>query len=82
MSAMSKVKIYITPKAGVLDPQGKAIQAGLQHIGMHEIDAVHLGKYIEITMRQPTKEKVETMCKKLLANTVIEDYRYEISNSK
>ena len=76
------VHVYVTPKKGVLDPQGKAVQSGLNHIGFSEIEEVHLGKFIEFRMRNPDKEKIEMMCKQLLANTVIEDYRYEIIKQK
>lgn len=77
-----KAKIYITLKNGVLDPQGKAIHNALEHLGFSGIDEVRQGKLIEISLQ--AKDKVEAkaeltqMCDKLLANTVVENYRFEI----
>ncbi len=77
-----KAKIYITLKDGVLDPQGKAIEGALGNLGFDGVDDVRQGKYIEIDLVETDKAKaeqaIENMCKKLLANTVIENYRYEI----
>ncbi len=77
-----KAKIYITLKNGVLDPQGKAIQGALGHLGFDGIDGVKQGKFIEVNLVEtdPAKaeEAVKQMCEKLLANTVIEDYRFEV----
>lgn len=75
---MKKVHVYVTPKRGVLDPQGKAIQSSLDLIGFKGVEEVHLGKFIELKMQNPSKEQLDAICNKLLANTVIEDYRYEI----
>lgn len=80
------VKIYITFKKGILDPQGKAIQHSLFDLGHKEIQDVRVGKIIEIRMNGTSKEeaekKLKEMCEKLLANTVIEDYRFEIEQDK
>ena len=77
-----KAKIYITLKKGVLDPQGKAIQGSLAHLGFDGVDDVKQGKFIEVKLNENNKEKAEKqigdMCEKLLANTVIEDYKFEI----
>lgn len=77
-------KIYVTFKKGILDPQGKAIQNSLFDLGHKEIQDVRVGKIIEIKMNGKNKEeaekKLKEMCEKLLANTVIEDYRFEIEN--
>ena len=74
-----KVKVIITPKNGVLDPQGKAIQQTLNGMGFSSVKEVRQGKYfnIEIIEKDETKAKakVEDMCKKLLANLIIEDYQ-------
>ena len=74
-----KVKVIVTPKNGVLDPQGKAIQQTLNGMGYSSINEVRRGKYfdIEINEKDETKAKarVEDMCKKLLANLIIEDYQ-------
>lgn len=78
---MLKAKIYITFKNGILDPQGKAIQNSLFTLGHTEIQEVRFGKMIEIKMKRVSKKeaeiKLKDMCEKLLANTVIEDYRFE-----
>jgi phosphoribosylformylglycinamidine synthase len=77
-----KAKVHITLKHGVLDPQGKAIQNALAHLGFGGIDEVRQGKYIEIKLaeRDPEKAKaqVAAMCEKLLANMVIENYAVEV----
>ena len=74
-----KVKVIVTPKNGVLDPQGKAIQQTLNGMGFSSVKEVRQGKYfnIEINEKDETKAKarVEDMCKKLLANLIIEDYQ-------
>jgi len=77
-----KAKVYIMLKKGILDPQGKAIQQALQSLGCSELEEVRMGKYLEISMQNRSKpvaeREVREMCEKLLANTVIEDYRFEI----
>ena len=74
-----KIKIVVTLKNGVLDPQGKAIQQTLNAMGFPEVESVRQGKYfdIEINEKDETKarSKAEEMCKKLLANLVIEDFK-------
>jgi phosphoribosylformylglycinamidine synthase PurS subunit len=74
-----KVSIVITLKKDVLDPQGKIIHQTLKNMGFDDIDEVRQGKYFEIYTKENDKkkaeEKVEDMCKKLLANLVIEDYK-------
>ena len=74
-----KVKVIVTPKNGVLDPQGKVIQQTLNGMGFSSVNEVRQGKYfdIEINEKDETKAKarVEDMCKKLLANLIIEDYQ-------
>ena len=74
-----KVKVIITLKNGVLDPQGKAIQQTLNGMGFSSIEKVRQGKYFDIDIKEndenKAKDKVEDMCKKLLANLVIEDYK-------
>ncbi|HYD49108.1 MAG TPA: phosphoribosylformylglycinamidine synthase subunit PurS [Terriglobales bacterium] len=77
-----RARVFVTPKRGVLDPQGKAIEASLHSLGYEEARDVHLGKYIELSLegidRNSADQRVEEMCRKLLANGVIEDYRFEI----
>ena len=76
-------RIRITLKNGVLDPQGKAIQNALGSLGFAGVDEVRQGKYIEVDLNETDATKaraeVERMCKELLANTVIENYSFELS---
>lgn len=77
-----KAKIHVTLKNGVLDPQGKAVGHALARLGFDGVGDVRQGKYIEIDLVGSTEaaaqEKVEAMCRQLLANTVIENYNIEI----
>jgi phosphoribosylformylglycinamidine synthase PurS subunit len=77
-----KAKIHVTLKSGVLDPQGKAVGHALGSLGFAGVGEVRQGKYIEIELSETdasrAKANVEEMCKKLLANTVIENYAVEI----
>ena len=77
-----KARIRITLKNGVLDPQGKAIQHALGGLGFGGVDDVRQGKYIEVNLAETDEAKakaaVEKMCKDLLANTVIENYSYDL----
>ncbi len=74
-----KIKVIVTLKNGVLDPQGKAIQQTLNGMGFSEVNEIRQGKYFDIevseTDENKAKSKVDEMCKKLLANLVIEDYK-------
>ena len=74
-----KIKVIVTLKEGVLDPQGKAIQQTLNGMDFSEVNQVRQGKYFDIEVNtsdeKNAKFKVEEMCKKLLANLVIEDYK-------
>lgn len=76
-----KVKITVTPKKAVFDPQGKAVQNALEHMGYDGIEGVHVGRYIEINMdgdRETIRRQVDEACHKFLSNPVIEDYNFEI----
>jgi len=77
-----KARIKITLKNGVLDPQGKAIEGAIKGLGISGVGDVRQGKYIEVDLKESDPDKarsiVEQMCKNLLANTVIENYSYEI----
>lgn len=77
-----KARIYVTLKPGVLDPQGKAVEHSLHDLGFDEVTDVRQGKYLEVELSTSDKAKaekdLEEMCKKLLANTVIENYRIEL----
>tara|TARA_B100000941_G_C28295544_1_gene443798 strand:- start:491 stop:724 length:234 start_codon:yes stop_codon:yes gene_type:complete len=74
-----KIKVIVTLKSGVLDPQGKAIQQTLNSMGFSDVKDVRQGKYFDIDVSETdetkAKSKVSDMCKKLLANLVIEDYK-------
>ena len=76
-----KARIHITLKKGVLDPQGKAIEHALHGLGFDEARDVRQGKFIEIELDEKdaakARARAEEMCKRLLANTVIEDYTIE-----
>jgi phosphoribosylformylglycinamidine synthase PurS subunit len=79
-----RVKIFVLLKNGVLDPQGNAIERSLHSIGYKEVHDVRVGKYLELEVDAPsraaTELRVREMCDRLLANTVIEDYQFEISS--
>jgi phosphoribosylformylglycinamidine synthase PurS subunit len=76
------VRVYVTLKRGVLDPQGSAVARALRSMGYDEVEDVRLGKYIEVALADgqaeaDAKKRLDEMCRRLLANTVIEDYRFE-----
>ena len=77
-----KARITITLKSGVLDPQGKAIANVLGALGFDGIEGVRQGKYIELDLDESdparARDQIERMCEKLLANTVIENYQFEL----
>lgn len=77
-----KAKIHVTLKQGILDPQGKAIEHALASLGYTSAENVRVGKYLELDLKETARDKaeaqVQAMCEKLLANTIIEEYRYEL----
>ncbi|HTI86240.1 MAG TPA: phosphoribosylformylglycinamidine synthase subunit PurS [Alphaproteobacteria bacterium] len=77
-----KARVHVTLKNGVLDPQGKAIGHALGSLGFSGVGEVRQGKFIEIEIAESdaakAKAQVKDMCEKLLANTVIEDYRIDV----
>ena len=77
-----KAQIHITLKASVSDPQGLTVAGGLKQLGFNSVDSVRVGKFIEIEIEAQSREKAENdfneMCEKLLANPVIEDYKFSI----
>ena len=79
---MLKATVYVTIKEGVLDPQGNAVQGALHSMGYREVEQVRIGKYMELQLatndRKAAEQRVKDMCETLLANTVIEDYRFEL----
>ncbi|MGN7408624.1 MULTISPECIES: phosphoribosylformylglycinamidine synthase subunit PurS [unclassified Sporosarcina] len=78
---MYKVKVFITLRENVLDPQGTAVESALHSMAFEAVRDVRIGKYMELTIEktdQNIDDAIKEMCERLLANTVIEDYRYEI----
>jgi phosphoribosylformylglycinamidine synthase PurS subunit len=77
-------KVYVTLKSGVLDPAGKAIEHSLHALGFDQVRGVRLGKYLEVQVdgesRAAIEGRVDEMCRKLLANGVIEDYRFDLQD--
>jgi len=75
-------KIYVTPKKAILDPQGKAITNSLHALHYDEVADVRMGKYLELQLkglsRGQAEQRIEEMCRRLLANLIIEDFRFEI----
>src|SRR5204862_7164270 len=72
-----KMKVVVTPKAAVLDPQGAAVRDAMQHLGMPEVRSVRIGKYLEIEVDDKTPNldsRLNDLCGDLLSNPVIEDY--------
>jgi len=78
-------RVIVTPKPVVNDPQGLTVAQGLRTLGFDEVHGVRIGKYIEIEVtaehRREARERVEEMCRKLLANHVIEDFRFEVEEA-
>lgn len=79
------VRIIVTLKTGVLDPQGKAIEQSLASLGFETAQSVRQGRYFDVVIeagsQDEAKSEAEAMCEKLLANTVIEDYRIEMATT-
>lgn len=80
-----RAKVYVTPKPAILDPQGKAVAGSLRSLGYDEVGDVRLGKYLEVAVsgsdRDAVGERVDEMCRRLLANDIIENYRFEIEEA-
>ena len=77
-------RVIVTPKPLVNDPQGITVKQGLATLGFREVSDVRIGKYIEVRLdaatEQEARQRVESMCRQLLANHVIEDFRFEIES--
>ena len=75
-------RVYVTPKKAILDPQGKAIANSLHALNYSEVSDVRMGKYLEVRLhglsRPQAEQRIEEMCRRLLANLVIEDFRFEL----
>ena len=78
---MFKANVYVSLKKQVLDPQGKTIQHALHDLGFTSVGSLRFGKFVEVELESPSREEateqLDAICRKLLANPVIEDYRYE-----
>ncbi len=82
------VRVYITPKQGILDPQGVAIERSLPALGFDGVTDVRVGKFIELQVALPNgtstdaaRAEVDEMCRKLLANPIIEDYTFTVDEA-
>ena len=82
MTQTYQAQIYVTLRPSVLDPAGTAVKSGLQQLGYTGVERLRIGKYIEVTLTATdeanAREQLDLMCDRLLANTVIENYRFEI----
>ena len=81
-----KAQVYVTLKKEVLDPQGDAVRRALESLGFQGVSGVRVGKYIEVDLDEQTgaddaRTQIDAMCAKLLANPVIEDFRYDLKES-
>ena len=78
-----RVRVFVTLKEGVLDPQGKAVENSLHSLGFTSVSEVRMGKYLELRVdaagAADAERQTRGMCEKLLANPVIEDYRFEVA---
>lgn len=82
---MYLARVYVTLKPTVNDPQGLTIRGALHSLGFSDVESVRAGKYLEVQVTEADREKaerqVEEMCRKLLANPAIEDYRFELEET-
>jgi phosphoribosylformylglycinamidine synthase subunit PurS len=80
-----QIRVFVTPRKGILDPQGRAVQGALHSLGFAEVSGVHVGRYILLDIDAPSKAAAEDqarqMCEQLLANPTIEDYRFEVESA-
>ncbi|MEM7591033.1 MAG: phosphoribosylformylglycinamidine synthase subunit PurS [Cyanobacteria bacterium P01_A01_bin.83] len=83
MASKYQARIYVTLRSSVLDPAGTAVESGLNQMGYTEVESVRIGKYIELQLsadnEEQAKQHLDEMCDRLLANTVIENYRFELT---
>jgi len=77
-----RVKVFVTPRKGILDPQGRAVEQALKSLGFDRVSGVHVGRYIVLEVTAASADEARTaakqMCDQLLANPLIEDYRFEV----
>ena len=71
-----RARVLIRPKAGILDPQGVAVERALPALGFAGVSSVHVGRLVELDVEDP--EQLQPMCEKLLANPLVEDYEFEL----
>lgn len=80
--AEHRVEVRVTPRRGILDPQGKAVDGALSALGFEGVSEVHVGRLVRFTLDAPSeeeaRERVEAMCRQLLANPVTEDYEVTV----
>jgi phosphoribosylformylglycinamidine synthase subunit PurS len=76
------VKVFVTPRKGILDPQGRAVEQSLRSLGFNGVGSVRVGRYITFELDAPTveqaRETARKMCEQLLANPLIEDFTFEV----
>ena len=77
--------MFVTPRRDILDPQGRAVEQSLKSLGFKNVSDVRIGKYVTLNVEASSPEQARAeaarMCEQLLANPVIEDYRFEVENS-
>jgi phosphoribosylformylglycinamidine synthase len=77
-----RVKVFVTPRQGILDPQGRAVEQALKSLGFDGVSGVHVGRYIVLDVKAASADEARAaaarMCDQLLANPLIEDYRFEV----
>ncbi len=80
---MFRVSVYVTPKAGILDPQGATIERTLPALGFEGVKNIRVGRFITLEVEgndaDAVRKDVDDMCRRLLANLIIEDYRFEVT---
>jgi phosphoribosylformylglycinamidine synthase subunit PurS len=83
---MFRVSVYVTPKAGILDPQGATIERTLPALGFEGVKNIRVGRFITLdvegTDADTVRKDVDDMCRRLLANLIIEDYRFDVTASE
>lgn len=82
MNQQYQARIYVTLRPSVLDPAGTAVQSGLKHLGYENVEQIRIGKYIELKLKAENElqaqEQLHKICDQLLANPVIENYRFDL----
>ncbi len=79
------VKVFVTPRQGILDPQGRAAEGALKSLGFTNVDSVRVGRYIVLDIAAPSAgaaaDEAKKMCEQLLVNPLIEDFRFEVDDA-